>query len=516
MRRKKKAMSSKYVDTTAVMQVIGSVFKNPGLLSQTDKYTITEEDFDSDFHKVAFGAIYKIYELGADKVTLENISDFLSTRPKSEAIFKQAKGEDWINQVAESAIPEAFDYYYSRLKKFSLLRAYDKCGIDVRFIYDPDNILDVKKRQIQEDQLDTSSLEDIANKIDGMIEEIKMTYVDGAYGKASQAGEGIVDLIDRLKQYPEVGVPLYGPLINTVTRGARLKKFYLRSAATGVGKSRTLIADACNFACNMIYDEMFGWIKNGTKQPTLFITTEQELEETQTMMLAFLSNVNEEHILNGKYEGNEEERVREAAKILADSPLYIEELPDFSLKDIENTIKKNIRDNGVMYICLDYIHTSMKILEEITKRSGGVKLREDNILFMLSIRLKDLCNQYGIFIESATQLNGDYIESETPDQNLLRGAKSIADKIDFGAILLNVKATDLEALSKILSANTFDNPTIKLSVYKNRRGRYKGIYLWCKADLGTCRVQPMFATTYDYELIQMEDIKISVEGDAAF
>ena len=399
-------MSSKYVDTTAVMQVIGSVFKNPGLLSQTDKYTITEEDFDSDFHKVAFGAIYKIYELGADKVTLENISDFLSTRPKSEAIFKQAKGEDWISQVAESAIPEAFDYYYSRLKKFSLLRAYDKCGIDVRFIYDPDNILDVKKRQVQEDQLDTSSLEDIANKIDGMIEEIKMTYVDGAYGKASQAGEGIVDLIDRLKQYPEVGVPLYGPLINTVTRGARLKKFYLRSAATGVGKSRTLIADACNFACNMIYDEMFGWIKNGTKQPTLFITTEQELEETQTMMLAFLSNVNEEHILNGKYEGNEEERVREAAKILADSPLYIEELPDFSLKDIENTIKRNIRDNGVMYICLDYIHTSMKILEEITKRSGGVKLREDNILFMLSIRLKDLCNQYGIFIESATQLNG--------------------------------------------------------------------------------------------------------------
>ena len=516
MRRKKKAMSSKYVDTTAVMQVIGSVFKNPGLLSQTDKYTITEEDFDSDFHKVAFGAIYKIYELGADKVTLENISDFLSTRPKSEAIFKQAKGEDWINQVAESAIPEAFDYYYSRLKKFSLLRAYDKCGIDVKFIYDPDNILDVKKRQIQEDQLDTSSLEDIADKIDGMIEEIKMTYVDGAYGKASQAGEGIVDLIDRLKQYPEVGVPLYGPLINTVTRGARLKKFYLRSAATGVGKSRTLIADACNFACNMIYDEMFGWIKNGTKQPTLFITTEQELEETQTMMLAFLSNVNEEHILNGKYEGNEEERVREAAKILADSPLYVDELPDFSLKDIENTIKKNIRDNGVMYICLDYIHTSMKILEEITKRSGGVKLREDNILFMLSIRLKDLCNQYGIFIESATQLNGDYVESETPDQNLLRGAKSIADKIDFGAILLNVKATDLEALSKILSANTFDNPTIKLSVYKNRRGRYKGIYLWCKADLGTCRVQPMFATTYDYELIQMEDIKISVEGDAAF
>lgn len=63
----------------------------------------------------------------------------------------------------------------------------------------------------------------------------------------------------------------------------------------------------------------------------------------------------------------------------------------------------------------------MRILEEISQRSGGVKLREDNVLFMLSNKLKDLCNKYGIFIMSATQLSGDYAQAETPDQNLLRG-----------------------------------------------------------------------------------------------
>lgn len=72
----------------------------------------------------------------------------------------------------------------------------------------------------------------------------------------------------------------------------------------------------------------------------------------------------------------------------------------------------------------------MKILEEITRRSGGVKLREDNILFMLSTRLKDICNQYGIFILSSTQLSANWKDdNEMPDQNLLRGAKSIADWI---------------------------------------------------------------------------------------
>jgi hypothetical protein len=117
---------------------------------------------------------------------------------------------------------------------------------------------------------------------------------------------------------------------------------------------------------------------------------------------------------------------------------------------------------------------------------------------------------------SATQLNGDYQTSETPDQNLLRGAKSIADKIDYGSMLLGVKDEDLVKLDKILATNVFERPTIKISVYKNRRGRYKGIYLWCRADLGCCRVEPMFCTTYDYEMKSIDDIKIVLEEDSAF
>lgn len=507
-------MASKYVDVTAIMQVIGCVYNNPQILEFEDKYTITDEDFPDEFHRTVFGAIYKVYELGAKTITLENLADFLSSRPKSAAIYKKNDGDKWLLKVADVASQLSFDFYYNRLKKMTLLRAYDNYGVDVSDIYDPDNILDIKKKQLQEDLLDNSSLEEIADRVDRKISDIRLKYVDDTTGEAIQAGKGVLQLIQKFKDHPEVGVPLYGRLVNTVTRGARLKKFYLRSAATGIGKTRSMIADACNIACNKIYDESFGWIKNGTSEPTLFITTEQELEEIQTMMLAFLSNVNEEHIINGEYDGDEEERVIKAGEILESSPLYVEELPDFSLKDVENVIKKNIRDHDVKYIFHDYIHTSLKILEEITKRSGGVKLREDNILFMLSNKLKDICNQYGVFIMSATQLNGDYQEAKTPDQNLLRGAKSIADKIDYGSILLSVKEEDIDALDSILSSNIFEKPTIKMSVYKNRRGRYKGIIMWCKADLGTCRIQPMFCTTYDYELINMDDIKIIVEKGA--
>ncbi len=509
-------MASKYIDTPSIVQVIGCVFKTPQLLDYSDKYTLTEEDFPDQFHKIVFGTIFKLHELGSERITINNVIDYLSSRPKSEQIFIKQKGEEWLLKAAENAETSAFDYYYNRVKKMTLLRAFDSYGIDVSDIYDPDNIVDIKKKQLQEDQLDNSSLETIVQKVQDKIDQIMALYVDDEWGEAIQAGDGIESLIIDLEKSPEVGVPLYGPLINTVTRGARLKKFYLRSAPTGVGKTRGMIADACYIACNRIYDDVFGWIKNGVCEPTLYITTEQEKGEVQTMMLAFLSNVNEEHILNGKYEGDERERVFEAAKILHNSPLYIEILPDFSLQDVENKIKKNIRDHDVKYVFHDYIHTSLKILEEISRRSGGVKLREDSILFMLSIRLKDICNKYGIFIMSATQLNADYQTSETPDQNLLRGAKSIADKIDVGMVLLPASQDDVENLGQILTNNAFDRPSLKLSIYKNRRGRYKGIYLWCKADLGTCRVKPMFATTYNYEIIQIDNLKILTTEPSAF
>lgn len=275
-----------------------------------------------------------------------------------------------------------------------------------------------------------------------------------------------------------------------------------------------MIADACYISCDKIYNIQLGkWEDNGTKEPTLFITTEQEIDEIQTMMLAFLSNVDEGHIIYNKYEEGEFDRVIKAAEILKEAPLKIKKLPDFSLKDIENAIKFSIHEDKVKYIFFDYLHTSMKILGEVTSKTGIKGLREDNVLFMISIKLKDLCNELGVFIMTATQLNSDYLSAQQYDQNLLRGAKSIADKIDLGEIMLQTSLEDIEVLKPILERGGFPEPKIKISVYKNRRGRYKDIIMWCRADRGTCRIEPMFVTDYQYNFIEIEDLKIQVEAN---
>ena len=150
-------MPSKYVDTSSIVQVIGCVYKIPQLLDYVDKYTITEEDFPDQFHKIVFGSIYKLHELGSERITISNILDYLASRPKSEAIFIKQKGEEWLNKALENAQPSSFDYY----------------GIDVSDIYDPDNIIDTKKKQQQEDLLDNATLESLAQRVQDKIDQIK-------------------------------------------------------------------------------------------------------------------------------------------------------------------------------------------------------------------------------------------------------------------------------------------------------------------------------------------------------
>ena len=202
-------MASKYNDQTAVIQVIGCVFNNVGLLDFDDTYTVTEEDFTSEFHKIVFGAIYQLHYNGAKSVSVAGISDFLALRPKQYAVFEVNKGAEFLLRASNTANETTFKYYYDRMKKMTLLRMYDNFGLDVSFLYDPDNIMDLKKKELQEQWLDNTDLQEIANIIDDKILTIRQTYADvNDCGQSFDAGDGIEELILRFEQTPDVGVPL--------------------------------------------------------------------------------------------------------------------------------------------------------------------------------------------------------------------------------------------------------------------------------------------------------------------
>ena len=87
-------MAGRYGDIPSIVQVIGGIYNNPSLL-ENEGYFFTEEDFTEDFHRILFGSIYNLHELGAKEITINAIEDYLNQRPKSLAIYKTNKGAEY-------------------------------------------------------------------------------------------------------------------------------------------------------------------------------------------------------------------------------------------------------------------------------------------------------------------------------------------------------------------------------------------------------------------------------------
>lgn len=473
-----------------------------------------------------------MYNNGHVSFSIESIDIWAEQHlpPEDSRTYHGSKVAEWLQNAKSVADIDNFDYYYNRLKKMTLLRGYVDIGFDMSWIYDPNNLIDLDKKQQQERYLDSKSPAELTQIIEERVNNVGNTLVNKASTDTIEiTTEYLQELVSKSEKEPDVGKALYdvGGWFNGATRGARLGKFYLRSAASGVGKSRMMMADACTIACRAYYDPWTkAWVSTGNwksehQQGVLFISTELDKTELSYMALGFISGIDETKIRMGQIDFDQKPILNKACQILGEANIQFKLLPNFTIEDVENVIKRSIVKHNTRYIFYDYLGTSLGILEEISRRTRGISLREDNALFMLSTRLKDLAVEYNVFIMSATQLNGDWKVSSTPDQNLLRGAKSIADRLDFGSILLEATPDDKQLLAeKILpkivkeTGLEYPVPNMKLSVYKNRSGQFCRSYIWIYAKKGICRYIPLFATTWTFETIENFDkIQINDAGE---
>jgi replicative DNA helicase len=130
--------------------------------------------------------------------------------------------------------------------------------------------------------------------------------------------------------------------LNYAVRGARLGKLYVYSAPSGAGKTRYLVGNAC--AISLPYIENGRIIKREHLKPILFIATEMGADEIQTLIISYISGVNEEKILLGSYSIEEERRIEVALEIVEKygHNFVIETMPDPSMAMLRAKMAKYI------------------------------------------------------------------------------------------------------------------------------------------------------------------------------
>lgn len=496
-------------DKFATIQVIGALIQRPIILLD-DQFKLVEEDFPERFHKIVFGAIEHLVKKGVQELNHITIDAFLTDYPKQYKVFTDNNGIEYLLSAVELTDIENFGYFYSTLKKFSLLNQLQTRGFDTSKIYDS-SIIDLDDSAKMQARFDDMTVNNIIEVYEHSFFELKDLYGTNATSTGCQAGAGMKELKEQYKQTPEMGMPMCSPKLTTIVRGRRLKKLYLKTSPSGFGKTRLSVGDACCISIPSVYDsQKKKWIRTNCQEPTLIISTELEIDEIQSMIQAYVADVAEDHILDGKYEGKEEARVDKAISIIEQAPLYIEHIPNFDIDDIERIIKEYKIKHNIGYVFFDYVFTSIKILTEVATKAKGVKIREDNVLVMFVDRMKTLCNTLNVHIDTSSQANGDWKNTKDGDQNLIRGAKGIADKLDVGIVVLPPSAKDIESIQGIIHKGFSRMPNLVFHIYKVRRGKTNHVKLWVYFDYSTCRTYDLFVTDNDYKLLNIENTNIDI------
>lgn len=488
-------------DQNAALQVLGCLMKEPSLLAEVDKYKLETKDFTNRLHKIIFASIYNLFNSGVSKISEIEIDNYLSGASKDQKIFfDNQNGIVFLQDCLELSDLQNFNYYYGRIKKFSLLRELQNKGFDISEFYCEDS-LNRDYDKINE-KFDSCPLSYFIEEVRKKLVAIENDFINGKENSTQNAANGIQKLKESFKVAPDIGLPLQGEIYNTVVKGARFGKFLIRSSGTNTGKTRCAVGDACNLAYPLKYDwDRRAWIKTPWNNRVLFVTTEMDIDEIQTIILAWISGINEEVILNGTYGALEESILNKAISIMEDykDNFIISHISDPSIEQLETCIRKNCLLNNCKYVFFDYIFSSPGLLNQFR----DLKIRPDVVLCMMSSALKDLATELNIYIQSATQLSGDY-EAKTGirNQSFLRDAKSIADKADIGSIMVRIGKEELDIIMPIVQKLGKKVPNMVTDVYKVRRGQYKNVKIWSYVDLGCARWEDILITDGFYKPIE--------------
>ena len=478
------------VDRHTVIQILGSLMAQPSLLNDTDKYLLEKDDFPQTMDKYIFSAIYNLYTQGAEAIRTVDIVNYLDTNSKAKNLIEKENGISFLQDCENECEPKNFSYYYNNLKKLNLLKDLQRTGKDVSNIYCED-VLSPDYNKIN-DKFETMTPNDIINLLKSEVANYEKKFVLNNQLSESRASDNIRDLIKELKEEPEVGCPLQGDIFNTICRGGRKGKMYLRSGGTSIGKSRQMVGDCCCIAYPIRYDiNKNEWVSTGNCEKVLYVMTEQDPEEIKTMILAYLTGYNEEIFLYGNYKEEHIERINVAISIMEkykDNVLFAR-IPDPSSSVIKNLFRRYNLQYGVENFFYDYIFSSPAMLEEYR----DLKLPEHVCLRLFTTALKNLAVELNSFIMTSTQISGD----DDPkggfrDYKKVRGSRAIADLVDVGCIMSRPTREELQPYSEYISS--FGEPNLVIDVYKNRRGRWNMVRIFCKNDLGICRRKDLFIT----------------------
>ncbi len=470
-----------------------------------NKYTLESNDFKPILlHQIVFGVCKNLAIKGAKSIDIIEIEEFLKNYEAQFNSYKDNNGSEFINtikQLGEDS-KDNIDYYYNNVRKHSLLREYKNNGFEIKEIWDCDKSIDSN-----ENELDKWEIDDICEYFEKKQIEINKKYKNNSITEEIKLGNWFMDIKEDFKKEPLCGTSMFSNYLNTATRGFIKGQLTVFSAPSGTGKSSIAVNMAVLTSATRIYDSNKGcYIDNKKRANDGFLIIQYELNtqlELSPKVVACISDVPCNHILNGNYEEGEEDRVNEAIKIMEESNIYVVTMPTFTTESIEACIKDYVISHNVGYVVFDYLSSTATLNSSVALKNK-TQTRIDTVVSQLSATLKQLALTLNVAVMSFTQCNDTWRTEEILGSNVVAEAKAIANKCDIAGVFTPCRQKEYKLVDTFMLHNDkikrgFNNKPLNIRIlhlYKVRFGsEQQGIKIWLSADLSTCRFTDLWVTT---------------------
>ena len=481
-----------------IQQVLGSLMKHPQFLSEVDKYSLSLADFSTKFEKYIFAAIQGLWQKGAPKITPFDVENYMEANAAAKKTFELQNGIEYLQDIDEFSNVENFPYYYTKLKKLNLLRDLKKQGFDTSDFYVED--LTAPSAAEVNQRFEELSVQDIVVGV-----KKKLLVLESDYSGTEEVQEwdiagDIDELVEGFGEDGSVGLPIQGAIFSKVIDGAQRSCLTIRSGASGTGKTRNAVADACLLAFPIRYNSTScEWEQVGNNQKVLFIITEQTDKQIKKMILAYLTDINESKFKYGKFTPEEKKVIEQGKQVMREfsSNFILVRIPNPTIELVKTKVREKVLLHDIGYVFYDYVFIGPALLNEFR----GFGVRNDEVLLMMATALKDLAVELNVCVFTSTQVNAN-ADNNTNIRNeaSLAGGRSTINKADNGAIMARPTKEELETLEPITS--TYGKPNLVTDIFKVRSGEWTQVRIWSIMDLGRMKREDLFITDSRLEVIQ--------------
>lgn len=416
----------------AETSLLGCLLINGKLFSTVEGSGLQSEDFYEERHSMIFRAIVDVYNEGRTPDVI-NVSDKLSTVqektgvPDAEYLYELANRAP---VVSEKILKE----YCNILIEKSLYRSMIKvCADSSENAYRQSLGFDEVVDQT------TTLLMDLSNR----------RQTSTVFSLKSIVGEEMTKLKERVESDQTIsGISSGYPHLDNLCSGFKPGDMIVLAGRPGMGKT--------SFALNMAIE----MARQGSS--ILVFSLEMPRSQLGTRVMSIDCSVNAKHLLTGKFDEGETDRLWRNYDSLSRLPIYIDDTSKLTVSDLRSRAKKldaDLRKSGknkrLNCIMVDYL----QLMSSTVYRDDRVRQVED-----ISRNVKLFAKDMGIPIVALAQLNRKLEDRSTK-------VPMLSDLKDSGAIEQDADMVMFIHRDDVYKQESEKNNTANIYVQKNRHGQ---------------------------------------------